>query len=109
MHEQAHRDAETVRHVPQPEPLEALKLNELNCEQRRAFDIVTQHLSATEGSTGSSQLLMQLIGEGGTGKSRVIQTITHAFEISERLCMLRKAAYTGIAACLIGGQTLHSL
>ncbi|RDX42770.1 hypothetical protein OH76DRAFT_1298156, partial [Lentinus brumalis] len=52
-------------------------------------------------------LRMVLYGEGGTGKSRVIQTVTQAF--AQRGCafMLVKAAYTGIAASLIDGKTTH--
>ncbi|KIL62630.1 hypothetical protein M378DRAFT_45379, partial [Amanita muscaria Koide BX008] len=91
------------------EPLEALGTEELNTDQLRALDIVRGHLSATASSEDTAQLLMQLVGEGGTGKSRVIQTITRVFELSGIETSLRKGAYTGIAACLIGGRTLHSL
>ncbi|KIL66817.1 hypothetical protein M378DRAFT_49822, partial [Amanita muscaria Koide BX008] len=94
---------------PTVEPLAALKLQELNVEQRRAFDIVVGHLNASEKSDNTPQLLMQIIGEGGTGKSRVIQTITEAFEGAGLQSRLLKGAFTGVAACLIGGQTLHSL
>ncbi|KAJ3742588.1 hypothetical protein DFH05DRAFT_1372942, partial [Lentinula detonsa] len=52
-------------------------------------------------------LRMIVHGEGGTGKSRVIQTITQMFEKSGAASMLLKSAYTGIAS-LIDGKTLHS-
>ncbi|KIL55391.1 hypothetical protein M378DRAFT_49048, partial [Amanita muscaria Koide BX008] len=91
------------------EPLAALGVEELNIEQRRAFNIVNDHLNARNLTADTAQLLMQLVGEGGTGKSRVIQTITHAFEVAGQAARLRKGAFTGIAASLIGGQTLHSL
>ncbi|KAJ3991580.1 hypothetical protein F5050DRAFT_1545790, partial [Lentinula boryana] len=53
-------------------------------------------------------LRMIVHGEGGTGKSRVIQTITQMFEKSRAASMLLKSAYTRIAASLIDGKTLHS-
>ncbi|RDX39933.1 hypothetical protein OH76DRAFT_1302941, partial [Lentinus brumalis] len=52
-------------------------------------------------------LRMVLYGEGGTGKSRVIQTVTQAFAARGCAHMLVKAAYTGIAASLIDGKTTH--
>ncbi|KZT50436.1 hypothetical protein CALCODRAFT_425069, partial [Calocera cornea HHB12733] len=54
-------------------------------------------------------LLMVLYGEGGTGKSRVIQTITKRFRQMNLQHILIKAAYTGIAASLIDGFTLHHI
>ncbi|KAJ3729825.1 hypothetical protein C8R42DRAFT_549590, partial [Lentinula raphanica] len=53
------------------------------------------------------KLRMIIHGEGGTGKSRVIQTITKMFETKKASSMLLKSAYTGIAASLIDGKTLH--
>jgi hypothetical protein len=55
------------------------------------------------------QLLMTILGEGGAGKSRVIQTITDLFVAKLVLHMLAKGAYTGIAGSVVGGTTLHSL
>ena len=40
-------------------------------------------------------LRMILYGEGGTGKSRVIQTVTDAFSTIGGLYLLIKASYTG--------------
>lgn len=51
---------------------------------------------------------MILYREGGTGKSRVIQTITNLFRSRGVEQMLVKAAYTGIAASLIDGKTTHT-
>lgn len=76
-------------------------------EQRRAYDIVEYHLRQTLEEKRPAQLLMHIPGEGGVGKSKVIQTITDLFAargVSDRLL---KGAYTGIAASLIGGSTLH--
>ena len=44
---------------------------------------------------------MMLYGEGGSGKSKVIQTVTHLFQEKEVVFMLQKTSYTGIAASLI--------
>jgi hypothetical protein len=50
---------------------------------------------------------MIIYGEGGTGKSIVIQSVTDAFTARGGLYLLIKSAYTGIAASLINGQTCH--
>jgi hypothetical protein len=81
----------------------------LNDDQRRAYDIVDWHLQDTIKGRKPPQLLMIIPGEGGVGKSKVIQTITENFRLSgvEHWCV--KGAYTGIAASLIDGKTLHVL
>ncbi|KAG1722364.1 hypothetical protein EDD22DRAFT_736696, partial [Suillus occidentalis] len=53
------------------------------------------------------QLLIQIPGEGGVGKSKTIQTITENFQSRGVASILMKAAYTGIAASIIDGRTLH--
>ncbi|SRR6266404_723220 len=50
---------------------------------------------------------MVMPGEGGTGKSRTIQAITRNFHHLRVGHTLVKSAYTGIAASLIDGKTLH--
>lgn len=70
-----------------PDALEQVSI--LNQEQRRAYDIVSNHLDGVLAGRHPEQLLMQIQGEGGTGKTKVIET--------------------GIAASLIGGSTLHML
>jgi ATP-dependent exoDNAse (exonuclease V) alpha subunit len=81
----------------------------LNEEQRRAFDIVNWHLQKTLAGEQPPQLRMLITGEGGTGKSRVIQAITANFESHHVGDILVKGAYTGIAASIIDGRTLHVL
>ena len=54
------------------------------------------------------QLLMGLFGEGGTGKSRVINAICKWFEVRGMSDELLITATTGSAVVKIGGQTLHS-
>lgn len=79
----------------------------LFAEQRRAYDIVNYHLGQTLDGRKPPQLLMHVPGEGGVGKSKVIQTITDQFAAAGASDRLLKAAYTGIAASLIGGSTIH--
>ena len=50
---------------------------------------------------------MIIHGEGGTGKSKVLQTVTQTFKNRRCENMLVKAAYTGVAASLIEGKTTH--
>ncbi|THU78169.1 hypothetical protein K435DRAFT_567553, partial [Dendrothele bispora CBS 962.96] len=52
-------------------------------------------------------LRMILYGEGGTGKSKVIQTVTEVFKARGVSDWLIKSAYTGVAASLIDGKTTH--
>ncbi|KAI9069199.1 hypothetical protein FKP32DRAFT_1549094, partial [Trametes sanguinea] len=52
-------------------------------------------------------LRMAIVGAGGTGKSRVIGSVTDLFEKRGASHLLVKGAYTGIAAALIGGKTTH--
>jgi len=82
-------------------------LSELLPDQFRAADIITRHLQDTLNGACPTQLLMHIQGEGGTGKSKVIQTVTRVFEEAGVDHWLVKCAYTGIAALIIGGETAH--
>src|SRR5258708_9843158 len=88
---------------------EEIQVSCLKADQKRAYSIVIGHLCAELRGENPTQLLMQLTGEGGTGKSKVIQKITDTFDALGAQTRLLKGAYTGIAACSIGGATLHSL
>ena len=81
----------------------------LNEEQSRAYDIVDWHLRETLAGKQPPQLRMVIPGEGGTGKSRTIQSITANFVRLDVENILVKGAYTGIAASIIDGRTLHVL
>ena len=83
--------------------------SQLKTDQRRAYDIVIWHLDQTLSGNDPPPLRMILHGEGGTGKSKVIQTITQAFAQRNVGFMLLKAAYTGVAASLIDGKTTHTI
>ena len=52
---------------------------------------------------------MLLLGEGGMGKSVIISAVTRMLELNNSGQMLAKGAYMGVAACHIGGCTLHTL
>ncbi|KAG9080105.1 hypothetical protein FRC06_007079 [Ceratobasidium sp. 370] len=81
----------------------------LSVEQLLAYDIFKDHLDQSTCGQNPPQLLMNIQGEGGTGKSLVISKITELLEARQQRSILKKAAYTGIAASHIGGQTLHKL
>jgi hypothetical protein len=83
--------------------------SQLSEDQLRAFKIVEDHLAKSSADEEVEQLLMHIQGEGGTGKSKVIEKITELFQAHGKESKLRKSAYTGIAASLIEGATLHQL
>ena len=71
------------------------------------YDIVDWHLQETIANQEPPQLLMIIPGEGGVGKSKTLQTITENFAAHGVAHVLVKAAYTGIVASTIKGQTIH--
>ncbi|PCH45154.1 hypothetical protein WOLCODRAFT_43426, partial [Wolfiporia cocos MD-104 SS10] len=77
-------------------------------DQFRAYNIITWHLDQTLAGLAAPPLRMIVHGEGGTGKSKVIQTVTDYFAQRGVKHLLMKAAYTGVAASLIDGKTTHS-
>lgn len=81
----------------------------LRYDQFRAYDIITWHLDQTLAGRKIPPLQMLIHGEGGTGKSKVIQTVTEYFTQRGVKHMLLKAAYTGMAASLIDGKTTHTI
>ncbi|KAF5325600.1 hypothetical protein D9611_000598 [Ephemerocybe angulata] len=93
---------ETSRY--EAEMLAASKGIKDNPEQLRAYSLVARHMIE-----GGAQLMLYVGGKGGTGKSYLIETLVELFEQMGRRHELRLGAFTGIAATLIGGNTLHSL
>jgi hypothetical protein len=81
--------------------------SELKADQLRAYEIIVWHLDQVLAGKNPPPLRMLLHGEGGTGKSKVIQTVTQAFVDRAVSHWLLKAAYTGVAASLINGKTTH--
>lgn len=51
---------------------------------------------------------MLVLGQGGTGKTALINAVTETFNIEGSKFMLAKTGTTGIAASLIDGSTVHS-
>ncbi|THG98262.1 hypothetical protein EW026_g3885 [Hermanssonia centrifuga] len=83
--------------------------SQLKPDQLRTYEIVTWHLNQTLSGNKPPPLRMIIHGEGGTGKSKVIQTITEYFAQHGARHLLIKAAYTGVAASLIDGKTTHTI
>ncbi|OAQ60809.1 ATP-dependent DNA helicase PIF1 [Purpureocillium lilacinum] len=82
----------------------------LNKRQSIAFLIICRHLDMMHGNeTANAGQLCQFVGgEGGTGKSRVIEALVGLFAargISNRLLI---TATSGTAAARINGITIHS-
>ena len=77
------------------EALPPVDIGNLREDQFRAFDIIAWHLEETLACRGPPALRMIVHGEGGTGKSRVIQTVTEVFAKASSGYLLVKAAYTG--------------
>ncbi|GJE99317.1 hypothetical protein PsYK624_155710 [Phanerochaete sordida] len=100
-------DDPSVTLMPSEAALPAADPSELEDEQFCAYDIIKWHMAETLAERNPPTLRMILYGEGGTGKSRVIQTVTEEFAQRGVMFMLVKAAFTGIAASLIDGKTLH--
>ncbi|KAI9566422.1 hypothetical protein HD554DRAFT_2174349 [Boletus coccyginus] len=87
--------------------LNAVETSSLLRDQRHAYDIIDWHVNEILGGRDPPQLLMVIPGEGGVGKSKTIQTVTDNFKRRGIAQWLVKSAYTGIAASLIDGKTLH--
>ena len=97
------------------------KIRSLNVQQRQIFDVLNKwardtvkNLSA-KSSIKVKPIYIFLTGKGGCGKSHLVNTITHS--VSKTLsyhakdpdkCRVKNCAPTGIAACNVDGNTLHS-
>jgi hypothetical protein len=81
----------------------------LNKDQQRAYDIIDWHLQEKMIGRKPPQLLMMIPGEGGTGKSKLIQIITVNFDCRNVGEWCVKGMHTGMAALVIDGRTLHVL
>ena len=81
--------------------------SELNPDQFCAYNIITWHLDQTLAGLKPLPLRMIIHGEGGMGKSRVIQTVTDYFAHKSSKYLLLKAAYTSVTDSLIDGKTTH--
>lgn len=81
----------------------------LNDEQRLAFELFSQHLQDTLNPDAEEpeQLLLQVHGQGGTGKSFMINAITICLQQLAGEEVVAKTAPTRVAANAINGATLH--
>ena len=85
----------------------------LNTEQRQIYDLfINKYQQILEG-TDVNQLLVNIDGEGGSGKSYLINMLSsHLFQKAEENGFsnpIFRAAPTGIAAHNIHGHTIHRL
>lgn len=85
----------------------------LNTEQRRLYDTVTDQYIAELASYGPRQLLLNVDGAAGTGKTFVLLKICARLQELARQAReanpVFRGAPTGVAAFNIVGRTLHSL
>lgn len=85
------------------------RLHTLNRRQNIAFQLLCRQLDRVDqGEEGLQQLCQFVGGEGGTGKSRVIQAIVELFAMKGMPHRLLVTATSGSAAARINGITIHS-
>ena len=77
------------------------EISSLNAAQKRAYDIVNVHKSS---ANALPHLLMIITGQGGSGKSYIIDALRDLLRSSCLVC-----SYFGIAAFNVRGYTLHSI
>lgn len=81
----------------------------LNKRQSIALRLICQHLDQVQGDESRNSQLCQFIGgEGGTGKSRIIEAIVQVFAAKGMSHRLLVTATSGAAAARINGVTIHS-
>src|SRR5204863_8038391 len=78
----------------------------LNDDQAFAFQIIVDHTIGR--SKVGPQLRMGIFGEGGTGKSTIIDAVRAWFKFCRREQELIVTGTTGAAASKINGTTVHS-
>ena len=89
-------------------PAEIAERFSLNEEQRLSFFIFAEtFLAEVRGDKNIEQMFSFLGGAGGTGKTRVVQAIRFMAENYGKASWLATGSYTGVAAHLIRGRTLH--
>lgn len=99
----------TYEAIDQQNDIKEINLSDFSDDQQHAFRIIQNHVSDAFSGKPRAQLLMQIQGEGGTGRSHVIAAVTNHFKMLEQESSLHRAAYTGIAASQVQGSTLHQL
>jgi hypothetical protein len=69
----------SISALPAEAPLPSVEPSLLKPDQFRAYSTIVWHLRQTLAGNNPAPLRMIIYGEGGTGKSKVIQTVTDAF------------------------------
>ena len=84
---------------------------DLNEKQRVAYDIIERHIMKAQevGLEQLPQLLLNISGGAGTGKTFWLNAVRQLARMTIGSQFIRRAAPSGTAAFLIGGETLHSL
>ena len=84
---------------------------DLNEKQRLAYDIIAQHIQKAQevGLDQLPQLLLNISGAAGTGKTFWLNAVRQLARGTIGSQFIKRAAPSGTAAFLIGGETLHSL
>jgi hypothetical protein len=81
----------------------------LNRRQSIAFQLLCRHLDRVHrGESNVPQLCQFVGGEGGTGKSRVIEALVALFGVKGMAHRLLVTATSGTAAARINGITIHA-
>lgn len=80
----------------------------LNACQTMVHVIVTSHLQAHLSQQNPPQRLVIVHGQGGTGKSVLLNAISKTFDELGASALLAKTAMSGVAASIVGGRMLHS-
>ena len=73
----------------------------LNERQRMAHGIVVNHLRAYLRGSNPAQCLMIVHGQGGTGKSTLLNEIARTFKTLQASSLLAKTAMSGVAAWIV--------
>lgn len=84
----------------------------LNPEQRLVYDTFMDHYRQTLAGESPAQLLVNVDGQGGSGKSFVVRVLSsHMEQITPpgQPTPIRRLAPTGVAAANIDGATFHSV
>ena len=81
----------------------------LNRKQKKVFQLIIGNTVKRLRGETVQQVIAYVGGAGGTGKSQVIKSVKEFFTLVKERHKLRLCAYTGSAAKLIGGATIHSL
>lgn len=85
----------------------------LEDKQRLLYDMVYSHYTDVLRDVNPPQLLINLDGKAGTGKSHLIMLLSSVLQNMARHCgrpnPIIRAAPTGVAAHGIGGRTMHAL